>query len=210
MKGIQYVAVLVMTFCVSTASFSQNQVKLKHLSKYERRWVMTHPFLANKAKRCSERTRMVCDSLERKGALYDSNGGQLDAFRHIYWMYLLGTTIRRDAAKKLGIAHEKGNYHQFKKGRLEDGARPDSLSTVMDEKNNQIGLQLAVDTSISKSNVIDKILKVIWNGDAYVIKKNAQQQRLSCAGTVVDFSKYKLVWNLPGCLVKSNEIIVPH
>jgi hypothetical protein len=80
----------------------------------------------------------------------------------------------------------------------------------MDEKNNQIGLQLAVDTSISKSNVIDKILKVIWNGDAYIIKKNEQQQRLSCAGSVVDYSKYKLVWNLPGCLVKSNEIIVPH
>jgi hypothetical protein len=210
MKGIQNIAMLVLTFCVSTISFSQHQVKLRQLSKYERRWVITHPFLAVKAKRCAERTKIICDSLERKGVLSDSNGGQLDAFRHIYWMYLLRTTIRPDAARKLGVAHEKGNYHQFKKGRLEDGARPDSLGSVMDEKNNQIGLQLAADSSISKSNVIDQILKVIWNGDSYIIKKNAQQQRLSCAGTVVDYSKYKLIWNLPGCLVKSNDILVPH
>ena len=209
MNGIQYIVVLVLTL-VSTNCVAQHQVKLKQVSKYERRWVMAHPFLAGKAKRCAERTRIVCDSLERKGVLYDSNGGQLDAFRHIYWMYLLGTSIRQDAAKNLGIAHEKGNYHQFKKGRMEDGARPDSLGSVMDELNNQIGLRLATDTSVTQSNAVNKILNVIWNGEAYIVKKNAMQQRLNCAGTVVDYSKFKLKWNLPGCLVKSNEIIVPH
>lgn len=210
MKGIQYMVFSVLTLFLSLKGFTQQQVKLKQLSKYERRWVMAHPFISGKAKRCAERTRFVCDSLERKGVLYDSNGGQLDAFRHIYWMYLLGTSIRPDAAKKLGIAHEKGNYHQFKKGRMEDGSHPDSLGSVMDELNNQIGLQLAADTSVSKAKAIDKILKVIWNGEAYIIKKNALQQRVNCEGVLIDYSKYKLMWNLPGCLVKSNEIIVPH
>ncbi len=210
MKGIHYIGFSVVTLLLSINGFTQQQVKLKQLSKYERRWVMAHPFLAGKAKRCAERTLVVCDSLERKGVLYDSNGGQLDAFRHIYWMYLLGTSIRQDAAKNLGIAHEKGNYDQFNKGRMEDGARPDSLGSVMDDLNNQIGLKLAADSSVSNAKAIDMILKVIWNGEAYIIKKNAQQQRLNCAGAVVDYSKFKLIWNLPGCLVKSNEIIVPH
>jgi len=80
----------------------------------------------------------------------------------------------------------------------------------MDDLNNQIGLKLAADSSVSNAKAIDMILKVIWNGEAYIIKKNAQQQRLNCAGAVVDYSKFKLIWNLPGCLVKSNEIIVPH
>ena len=40
----------------------------------------------------------------------DPSGGQVDAFRHAYWMARLNEEIGKNAAKSLGKAHEKENY----------------------------------------------------------------------------------------------------
>src|ERR1700751_2546470 len=69
---------------------SQSVIKsFRSLSYPEKLWVIEHPFVAKKAFHCTQRARLVTDSLEKTGILKDGNGGQLDAFRHAYWMALL-------------------------------------------------------------------------------------------------------------------------
>lgn len=65
---------------------------------FRKKWVLAHPFIAVKAFNCAVRSRFVTDSLEKNQLLKDGNGGQLDAFRHAYWMALLTVQF---SAKKL-------------------------------------------------------------------------------------------------------------
>src|SRR4051812_30874644 len=74
--------------CAQSPSGSFHQ-----LSRAEKNWVFMHPFIAKKAFHCAERARFVTDSMRSNGILKDGNGGQLDAFRHAYWMALLTQKI---------------------------------------------------------------------------------------------------------------------
>src|ERR1044071_8372372 len=83
----------------------------RHLSRPEKVWSVFHPFKARKAYHCAVRARFVTDSLEQAGVMSDKNGGQLDAFRHGYWMALMiETGIPEHAVRKIGENHERGNY----------------------------------------------------------------------------------------------------
>ena len=73
--------------------------------------------------------------------------------------------IKIKKLKKLGIAHEKGNYRQFKKYQNEEGERPDSLSNVMDLKNNDLGLKIGSENKkISLADLKELVINEIKNG----------------------------------------------
>ena len=58
-------------------------------------------------------------------------------------MACLGTTIGEKASRKLGKAHEKGNYKAFRRGKTEDGFLQDETAVEMDLYNNEEGLRIA-------------------------------------------------------------------
>lgn len=150
----------------------------------------------------------VVDSIKRTGVIgTDINGGKLDAFRHAYWMISLTDGIGKRRALKLGKAHERGNYREFKKHRLEDAILPDSVSCLMDLKNNRVGAE-----SIGYCNMFNGavdyqriILNVLEEGRLSIIKKDKQGNYLYCDGTFIDTNEWKGKWNIPKCLVASNQ-----
>lgn len=175
---------------------------------------MTHPFIAKKSWRITQQARFATDSMEKAGVLADGNGGQLDAFRHAYWMALLVQKIPARKAAKLGKAHEKGNYLEWKKGKREDGAYADSASCEMDQRNNASGIALGqkfkADTAASKGTLAQLVLGEIWEGKLTIVKKDAEGNPLTCEGAIIDPAAFVQKWLLPKCLVPSNAIVVRH
>ena len=100
-----------------SVAISQNRWKeFKKLSRPEKTWVVMHPFAALKAATISYNARKTADSLKTSAILDgDADGGQVDAFRHAYWMAMLCRDIGWRKAYRLGKAHEKGNYLDYKK-----------------------------------------------------------------------------------------------
>ncbi|HLG03490.1 MAG TPA: hypothetical protein VI731_07830 [Bacteroidia bacterium] len=187
---------------------------IKSLSRPEKCWVAAHPFIAKKAWRCTQQVRYVTDSIEKAGTLRDGNGGQLDAFRHAFWMASLAQIIPAKKAIRLGKAHEKGNYIDFKKGRLEENARPDSLAGVMDLRNNEAGIDAGknyrADTAANKISLEESIVHLVWDGKLTIVKKDAAGNILSCEGNRVEAEKYTGKWFIPKCLVSSDLVQVMH
>jgi hypothetical protein len=174
------------------------------LPKAEKVWVMKHPIAALKARKITRSTLMKTDSLKRYEPLDTFFcGGKSDAFRHIYWMYQLTQKIGERKAKSLGIAHENGSLQQFKHQQLEDGLRPDSLSSVMDLYNNDLGIALARNMKWNNSELIKNILGLIQSGEAVMLKRKGADY-VSCSDEIINISLYQTKWYIPYCLIKTN------
>src|SRR5436190_656832 len=133
------------------------------------------------------------------------NGGQVDAFRHAYWMALLSQKIKWKKVYKLGVAHEKGNYRDFKKGIYEENAQPDSMSTVMDLYNNKVGIFVGCENKgLKKPELKKMILEKIKSGELKILKCDEQGNFLTCNDQVIFPTEIKK-WGIPKCLVNSNE-----
>jgi hypothetical protein len=185
----------------------------RHLSRPEKVWSAFHPFKARKVIVCARLSIWVTDSLEKAGVLTDKNGGQLDAFRHAYWMALLiNNGMNEEVVRKIGQLHEKGNYIDFKKGRLEDSLRPDSMMCVMDLRNNDSGISIGKQflCGDKKLSLTELVLKEIWNGNLAIMSKNASGAYLDSSDEVIDLTKYSGKWYIPKVIVKSDMIVVPH
>ncbi len=171
------------------------------LQKAEKCWVITHPFAAFSAKKMARITLAKVDSIKKLNRLDTFLcGGKLDAFRHVYWMYLLSHRIGANKARSLGKAHEKGNYQQFLKLQLEDQLRPDSLSCVMDLENNEIGIDLAQFKFVSNRAVIDSILECIQKDKVWQLKRKGKQL-VNCNEAALDIKQYQTIWFVPYCLI---------
>ena len=177
------------------------------LSSPEKWWVVWHPFKAKKALTASLMTLEVTDSIKKTGLIgTDINGGQLDAFKHTYWMVVLGKNIGPKAALSLGKAHEKGNYNTFKKGGKEDGYLPDKISSDMDLYNNQAGIDLYKQySSESEHAMIELVLNTVHNGGLRMIKKEGSHF-LNCDGFIIEPSLLIGTWENDKCLVPSTGI----
>ncbi len=175
------------------------------LEKAMRFWVLKHPFAAIKAKTISKSTLHMVDSL-KKSMVLDTflSGGRLDAFRHIFWMCQLTEMIGPKKARSLGKAHEFANYQQFLNRKKEDGDRPDSLSSVMDLLNNEIGIHIAQNDSSEIGLIIPYIIGIILNGNATILKRQSNAY-ISCDFQHIDPILYKDKWFIPYCLVRSSE-----
>ena len=182
--------------------------KFVRLSAPEKRWVYAHPFIAGKAMRISEHAKKVGEAQADSSDLDKySNGGQLDAFRHCFWMASLCQEIKEKKALKLGIAHEEGNEKDFKKRQNEDGDLPDAVANAMDLWNNQIGSVLIQEApEVSEEVLIFAVKTAVTMGRCKIIKRNEKGQFLSQLGTVVTHEDWHGKWINSRCLVSSDQI----
>lgn len=177
------------------------------LSCAEKWWVVWHPFVAKKALKVSDEARLATKELRKEGVLNDGlngNGDQLDAFRHVYWMAKMVHVIGWRKAKRLGKAHEKGNYQDYKKRRLEEGVVPDKVGSDMDMFNNIIGLTIGMtnDADYIKSFAI----QVILNGNCKVLRVDEEFNFLDQEGKLIPSDKLVGTWENEKCLMNSNEM----
>ncbi len=191
--------------------YAHSQSDLKSffaLSGPKKSWVLLHTLKAKKAYEISVEVTRIADSISKTNLLDgDASGGQVDAFRHAYWMARLRQEIGKSAAKSLGKAHEKENYLMFKNNEKEDGIFPDEISSKMDLYNNNQGLLLiSKNSDISKSGLIYRIINAIHEGKMKIIKKDANGNFLTCDGKLISEDSLKGKWKNNKCLVSSNQI----
>jgi len=193
-------------FLLSLNGFTQSHwQQFKKLSCPEKTWVIFHVFKAKKAFNISKEAQRVTDSVAKTPLLDgDKNGGQVDAFKHAYWMARMHQEIGKNAALKLGKAHEKSNYQQYKKRLLEDGENPDKVSSEMDLFNNAVGITYTQKgISYSKNGLIYRIVNGILAGDYKVIKKGPKRNYLTCDDQVISKKSLKGKWENEKCLISS-------
>ncbi len=200
------IIILFLIFSTSAKTQSNNQ-GFFDLSGPKRIWVLFHPFKAKKSLKISIETNKFADSIRKTNLLDgDPTGGQVDAFRHAYWMARLRQEIGKSAARSLGKAHEKENYQTFKKRQLEDGVVPDEISSIMDLHNNEEGLKLITRRSkISQQTLIHKIVNAIKAGKMKIIKKDKKGNFLTCDGKIITNESLQGKWKNNKCLVASNN-----
>ena len=179
-----------------------------NVSRYEKCWALKHIFVAGKAWKITKYVRQVSDSLAKSNILDgDADGGQVDAFRHAFWMALLSQNMSSKKALQLGIAHEKGNYLDYKKHRKEEGSLPDKISSDMDLYNNNIGIDIGIviknnTNTIKPDSLKQIIINNILNGKMMVIKKNKKGEFLDVDNNVIKTEFLVGKW-------KNNKVLVP-
>ncbi|CAA0227447.1 DUF6973 domain-containing protein [Tenacibaculum maritimum] len=185
-----------------------NWKQFKNLSGPKKTWVLFHPFKAKLAFEISKDARKIADSIKKTTVLDgDASGGQVDAFRHTFWMARLHQSIGKAAACSLGKAHERENYQTYKKKKLEDGIVPDLVSSEMDLYNNNIGLNLVTKRDhISKNSLIYLVINKILKGEMKIVKKDKKGNYLNCKGAIISPDSLKGKWKNKKCLVPSNKI----
>lgn len=200
-----------LVFLLLCSFFAHSQSDLKKfllLSAPKKTWVLKHPFIAKKALEISLEAKRISDSIAKTPLLDgDASGGQVDAFRHAYWMARLQQEIGKSAAKSLGKAHEKDNYLMFKNHQKEEEYLPDEISSKMDLYNNEIGLTLSSKkTTIPKKGLIFRVVNAIQQGKMKIIKKDTKGRFLTCEGKIIPQESLKNKWKNNKCLVNSNQI----
>ncbi|WP_299059123.1 hypothetical protein [uncultured Polaribacter sp.] len=198
----------ILTLLCTLQTFSQSKFKgFSSISNPTKVWIFFHIFKANRSLKVSIETNKVSDSIKRTKLLDgDGAGGQVDAFRHAYWMARLRQEIGEKAARSLGKAHEKGNYLTFKKMQLEDGVVPDEISSEMDLHNNEEGLKLTFKRSnITRKELIYKIVNSIKKGNMRIIKKDDKGNFLTCDDQIISKESLKGKWKNNKCLVTSKK-----
>jgi len=198
---------MVILFLCSQLSAQSNWERFWNLSAPYKKWVLFHPCKAKSALEVSLEASRVSDSVAKTDLLdKDIAGGQVDAFRHAYWMARLRQEIGKRAAISLGRAHEKDNYITYKKHETENGIVPDKASKEMDLFNNNVGLSFTQKgNSDSKNGLAYKIVNAILSGDLRVIKKDSIGNFLTCDGKIIPSEELLDSWQNRKCLIPSNK-----
>lgn len=182
------------------------QSKSQKPCKQELCWALGHPFAALKVKKIKKKADLIYNRPDIKARFDYSSGGKLDAFRHVFFMAAFAQEIKIKKLRKLGIAHEKGNYKQFLKHKTENGELPDSLSCVMDLANNELGFTIGANNKDKKLEQLRPIvIKEILDGKAFILKRNREGRYVDCNNKVIDPGLFSGKWFVPKCLVPSNE-----
>jgi butyrate kinase len=174
-----------------------------------KKWVLLHPFKAKLSLKIANETNKVSDSMKNSSLLdKDGAGGQVDAFRHAYWMARLQQQVGKRAARSLGKAYEKDNYITYKKLKLEAGIVPDEIATKMDLYNNEEGLKLIKKGSVvSRKGLVYRVINAIYEGRMKIIKKDSEGNFLTCEGKIISAEKLKGKWKNNKCLVSSKKLL---
>jgi hypothetical protein len=203
MRARSIFAVLIILFAVQQAA---SQKTFFSLSRYERRWALFHPFAACRIKKHQQEMYGVYEEVKKSGMLdaYES-GGRLDAFRHAFAMAYFVRFVRPARLRKLGKAHEKGNYEHFKKGITEEGELPDSAATVMDLKNNELGILIGCQNGrVAIQELRLKVIEKIKSGAAVILRRDADGRYTDCNGRALAPEELKGKWQNQKCLVASS------
>ncbi len=196
--SLKFIIILFLPVCVLSQSAGG--------SKYERWWALGHPFAAIKVKLISKKCYQIYNK-DLGGKLDNfSNGGKLDAFRHVFFMAAFSQKVKTKKLRKLGCAHEKANYKQFLKLKTEFNESPDSLSTIMDLQNNELAFKNAAETKKLSLPELEKyVIDKIKTGNAFIMKRKKNGTYLDCVNNVIDLNLFKGKWSVPKCLVRSDE-----
>jgi len=196
---------ILIIFCCGESIAQSNWQLFKNQKSPLKKWALLHPFKAKKAFEISLEVNKVSDSLSKLNVLDgDKAGGQIDAFRHAYWMARLQSELGKSAARSLGKAYERSNYKSYKKNEKEDAIIPDKKSSEMDLFNNDIGLDFSKkNDGRSIVGLQYKIINAILFGKLKIIKKDNEGQFLTCKGEVITLEQLKK-WKNNKCLVESN------
>ncbi|MCB0380309.1 MAG: hypothetical protein KDD24_03570 [Flavobacteriales bacterium] len=198
-----FLVLFLMLFFVNLKGQESAFKQFKKLSCAEKSWVVFHPFVAKKALQISMEARKSTAEVKQQKLLKgEGNGDQVDAFRHAYWMALLTFEIGERRARKLGKAHEKGNYQQFKKGKTEDGVLPDKISSEMDLFNNELGIEIA--KTITTEKLIELIINKVKSGYAKIIKQDQEHHFLDAEGNIISTEELQGKWENKKVLVNSD------
>lgn len=168
-------------------------------------WAFQHPFAALKARKVSQVA--LKEAIKFRNENYPQSklsGDFCDAYKHTLWMYMLSEKIGTKKAHKLGIAHEKGNYRQFRKGKIEDGELPDSLSSVMDLWNNDLGIEL-YKSNEKATNRNELIVESLQNGKGRMMLMNNEGKYLSCNKELIITKPEIKQWSIPKCLIPTTR-----
>ena len=195
--------VVLILLCIQLNAQSNWEI-FKDQSGPLKKWALLHPFKAKKAFLLSSEATKLSDSIVNTNLLdRDKAGGQVDAFRHAYWMAILHQEIGKNAACSLGKAYERANYKTFKKGNFEDGIHPDLASKKMDLFNNEVGLKLSFKgDNRSKKGLVFKVVNAIKKGDLRIIKKDSLGNYLNCIGEII-LPVTLTKWRNNKCLISS-------
>jgi hypothetical protein len=203
-KGF-YLSACILFLTIPSLSAQSKIASFRALSRPEKYWVVAHPFIAQKAYRITQEA-LAFTKEESTDKRLDGigNGGQLDAFRHCFWMARLSQEIGVRKALKLGRAHERGNYLDFKRGKLEEGALPDSVSSVMDLFNNRIGAALGKHYEAENPGQLkERVIDLILHGKLFILSMDERGNFLDAKRQVLDLSQWKKKWGVPKVLVPS-------
>lgn len=170
----------------------------------EKRWVICHLFISKHIFELSEEAINATKSLLTDTTLDgDMSGGQLDAFRHAYWMALITQKYGVKIAMSLGKAHEKGNYQYYKRNKKEEGILPDFESSQMDFLNNDIGIEIGKNIQFDNKTMLKAlVINYIKDGKLYVLFKNKSNLYLDCDRNIIVNDKKS--WYSGKCIVPSN------
>lgn len=169
-------------------------------------WVITHPFTVKKA--------FVISATAKESAIQneqdphfdgDYAGGQVDAYRHGFWMSMLARDLGERRARSLGKAYEKSNYIDFKKKILEDKYLSCIVSSQMDLHNNEQGIKIGLQNENLNDQKLSQIVKIgVLKGDFVVIKKNSKGQFLDSKNKIIPDEEHLGKWYSSKTLVPSN------
>jgi hypothetical protein len=205
---IYFRTTLVIFFIQFSQAFPQSSFhSFWKLSGPEKSWVICHPFVAKKIFRLTKEVQIIANEMKEDSLLDgDGAGGQVDAFRHGFWMATLSQQVCWKKALSLGRAHEKGNYRSFKKGKAdEEGILPDSVSSAMDLFNNSIGASMGCNNKDLVQDKLKTMVKsAVLEGKMLIIHKNRKGIPVDSAGNLILFSGLKSTWTTFKTLVPSN------
>lgn len=188
--------------CLSSALLAQTPLP----SRSEKAWAILHPFAALKVNRIAKKCNTLLKQTPLSFPLPDfENGGRPDAFRHVFYMAAFAQKVGAKKIRKLGIAHEKTNYKNYLKQRLEHGELADSLSSVMDLKNNELGIGIGCQNKeLNLPGLKELVLTELTDGKAFIMKRKKNGVYLTGENKPIELKDYQGHWFIPKCLVPSN------
>lgn len=195
---------ILILFFLTFFLLAQNKRKT---SAPEKKWAFFHPFAALKVNKIYKRCMPFYEEVKKENSLdaFES-GGKLDAFRHVFFMAAFGQKVKINKIRKLGKAHEQGNYIHFLKNINEHGELPDSLSSVMDLYNNETGFKLGSENkNLELKNLKQLIIDELKKGSALYFKRNSKGNYLNCSDEVLPTEKYQKKWFIPKCLISTKQ-----
>lgn len=185
-------------------------VQFFELSKYEKVWTVKHLKHAAKANYITELAKTVTDSLIKNNVLdQDLSGGQIDAFRHAFWMgAMVLNGVPPEVALELGEVHEKSNISEYKARSANNLSMLDASSCYMDLFNNIKGIELALSMpkNCTTQQLIHCILTRVALGDFAIIYKDYSGNMLTCEGEILSIEEQSSSWYNGKCVVPSNQI----
>ncbi len=174
----------------------------------EKLWALKHLQKAKIIYYISLEARKTTDSLAKVYFLDgDTDGGQLDAFRHGFWMAMLTRYMSPEDCKTLGIALEKSNNIDFKRRQKDERSLPDKAASDMDLWNNEIGIKIGLRFPDIPMDSLHKIIcRYIINGEMKVVKKNSNGASIDQNNRLIPIKSLQHTWDTPRLLVPSNFV----